>query len=251
MGAQRDEPLGLGPVPSAQDPGDEGPGIVVPDSPGHPADPGEGDHVAFQKRLLALRGEGDVDRGPRVGQAQLEHRHLGALAADEHVGQAEVNLRLVARVMERNDRDVDAVEAELAAAGADVAADRRLGHGRTFLVDQALPDPARRVALLAVHRLVLREPARDGGGVGTDGWLGPRVRLPRRRHCRRESLPDRAPVHVVPTRQLADRHPFLPVLPADTLELLHPRQLLPPTLVMAVQDLPSVRTWGRGWGQFW
>jgi hypothetical protein len=55
--------------------------------------------------------------------------------------------------------------------------------------------------------------------------------------------------HVVAARQLADRHPFLPVLPADTLELLHPRHSFPPTLVMAMQDQPSVRMRGRGWGQ--
>lgn len=81
-----------------------------------------------------------------------------------------------------DDRDVDAVEPELAAAGTDVAADRRLGHGRPLLVDQALPDPPGRVALLARRLLVLGQPARDRGGVGTHGRLGPLVRLPGRRH---------------------------------------------------------------------
>jgi hypothetical protein len=226
VGAQGGEPLGLGAVAPPQHPGDERPRVVVPDPGGDPAESRERGDVPFEERLLALGAVRDVDCGSRVAQAQLEHRDLRALAADEHVGKAEVDLRLVARVVERDDRDVDPLEAELAAARTDVPPDRGLRHRRALLVDQALPDPARRVALLAMHRLVLGEPARDRGGVRTDGRLGPLVRLPRRRHGRREGLPDRARVHAVAARQLADRHLFLPVLPTDTLELLHPRQLL-------------------------
>jgi hypothetical protein len=226
VGAQGDEPLGLVPVASPQDPGDQGPGVVVPDADGHAAQAREGDHVALEEGLLALAAEGDVDRGPRVAQAQLEHRHLGALAGDVHVGEAEVDLGLVARCMQRDDRDGDAVEAELTAEPHDRPPDGRLGEGRTLLVDQALPDPARRVALLAGRLLVLGQPAADDRRVGTQGRLGPFIRLARRRDGRGKGLADHAPVHGMAARQLADRHPFLPVLPADTLELLHPRHLL-------------------------
>ena len=77
---------------------------------GHPAEPGEGRDVTLEERLLALGAEGDVDRRARVGQAQLEHRDLRALAADVHVREAEVDLGLVARMVDGNDRDVDVIE---------------------------------------------------------------------------------------------------------------------------------------------
>ena len=263
VGAQGDEPLGLDAVAAAQDPRDQGPGVVVPDPRGHPAQSRERDHVALEERLLALGPEGDVDRGTRVAEAQLEHRDLRADASEDHVREAEVDLGLVARVMEGDDRDVDAVDPELAAAGADVAADRHLGEGRTLLVDEALPDPAGRVALLSRRLLVLSQPGADDRRVGTDRWLAPLIRLARRRDRRCEGLPDRAPVHAVPACQLADRHPFLPVLATDTLELLHPRQLPLPDAADLRQSA-SVRVCdgvgggassddhkARKWGQIW
>ena len=219
--------------------------------------------MALEECLLALGAEGDVDRGPRVGQAQLEHRDLRAHPCDEHVGEAEVHLGLVARVVERDDRDVDVVEMQLAPAFANVPADGHLRHGRALLVDQALPDPARRVALLAGCVLVLGQPAADDRRMGADRRLRPQVRLPGRRHRGLKGLPDRAPMHAMAARQLADRHPFLPVLTTDTLELLHPRQLPLPDAADLRQSA-SVRVCdgvgggassddheARNWGQFW
>ena len=78
VGAQRDEALGLdrgrGPRRTRAT---SGPGVVVADPAGHAAEAREGDDVALEERLLALGAEGDVDRGARVGQAQLEHRDPG------------------------------------------------------------------------------------------------------------------------------------------------------------------------------
>ena len=206
--------------------------------------------MALEERLLALRPEGDVDRDPGMGQAQLEHRHVGALAADDHVGEAEVDLGLLARVVDGDDRDVPPVEVELAAKPRDGPPDRRLGDRCALLVDQALPDPARGVALLAMDRPVLGQPARDGRVMGPAGRPDPLDHLARRRDGRGEGLPHRAAVHPVAARQLADRHPFLPMVPADTLELLHPRQLLPPSLDGLARPAERRDRWGRGWGQF-
>ena len=74
---------------------------------------------------------------------------------------AEVDLGLLARQVEGDDRHVAALEAELAAAAR--GRTRRTvdsATSRALLVDEALPDPARRVALLAVARPVLGQPAR-------------------------------------------------------------------------------------------
>ena len=105
---------------------------------------------------------------PEWREAQLEDRHRRPLAGDEHVGQTEVDLGLLARLVVGDDRDVDVVEMELAAALPDVPADRALGDVGALLVDQALPDPARRVALLAGRVAVLGQPLADRGGMGTD-----------------------------------------------------------------------------------
>jgi hypothetical protein len=249
VAAQGDEALGLDPVAPAQDPGHERPGVVVADPGGHPAEPGEGGDVALEERLLALRAEGDVDRDARVGEAQLEDRDLRALAADEDIGQAEVDLGFGAGLVVGDDRDVDVIEVQLAAARPDVPADGGLGDIGALLVDEALPDPAGGVALLAGRVGVLGSARPDRLGMGADRRLGAGFDgLARWRDRGREGLADRPPVHPVPARQLADRHPFLPLVPADTLELLHPRQLLPPSLVMASQDQSSVRTLRSGVG---
>lgn len=245
MGPQGDEALGLVAVAPPQDPGHEGPRVVVPD-PGGVSTPGKGDDMALEERLLAFRAIGHVDRGPRVGQAQLEDRHPDRLAADDRLGHPEVDLGLLAGEMVGHDGDVAMDEVEFAAELADGAAHRGLGDLGSLLVDEALPDPARRVALLVVDDLVFREPAPDRRGVGTDGRCRSRAHRSGWRDRGREGLAGRSPVHAVAARQLADRHPFLPVLPADTLELLHPRQLLSPSLVMASQDQSSVRTWRSG-----
>ena len=262
MAAQGDESLGLDPVPPAQDPGHERPGVVVADPGGHSMEPGERDDVALEERLLTLRSEGDVDRDARVGEAQLEDRDLRALAADEDIREAEVDLRFGAGLVVGDDRHVHVVEMQLAAAGPDVPADRRLGDIGTLLVDEALPDPAGGVALLAGRDGVLGQPAPDRLGMGADRGLGAGLDgLARRRDRRRQGLADCPPVDLVPTRQLADRHPFLPLLPADTLELLHPRQLLPPSLSWPAKTNRAYGRWvggganfddqtGRKWGQF-
>ena len=58
VGAQSDETLGLGSVSSAQDPGHERAGVVIPDPGRHPTDAGKGSDMALEERLLALRSEG-------------------------------------------------------------------------------------------------------------------------------------------------------------------------------------------------
>ena len=100
MAAQGDEAFGLDPIATAQDPGDEGPGVVVPDAGGNTAEAREGDHVPFEERLLALGTERDVDRDARMGEAQLEDRDLRSLAADEDIREAEVDLGLLCGVRE-------------------------------------------------------------------------------------------------------------------------------------------------------
>jgi hypothetical protein len=223
MRAQGDEPLRLLPVASPQDPGDQRLGIVVPDPGGNPAEPLEGDDVALEERLLALAAVRHVDRSTRMRQAQLEDRDPGLLEPDHYVGQPEVDLSLLARQVVGHDGDVVIDEIELAAGLADEPADGGLGEVRALLVDEALPDPACRVALLVMDHLVLGQPAPDGVRVRADRRQRSRGDPAHWRDRGGQRLADRPPVHAVAAREFADRQPFLPVIPADTLELLHPR----------------------------
>ena len=55
-----------------QDPGHRQPGVVVEDTPGHPAQEGEGRNVAVQEGLCGLRGVGLDEAAVAVGQVQDE-----------------------------------------------------------------------------------------------------------------------------------------------------------------------------------
>jgi len=77
----------------------------------------------------------------------------------------------------------------------DVPADGGFGDIGSVLVDQALPDPARRVALLAVSVLVLGEPRSDRGCMRADRGLWPGIDgLAQRRDRRGEYLAERPPM---------------------------------------------------------
>ena len=100
MRAQRDEAVGLGPVAALQDPADRRPQVVIADPSGHPAESRERIEVPFEQRLLALRGEGDVDRPGRMGQAQVEDLDLGQDSGDPDARLAEVGFTLGAGRMD-------------------------------------------------------------------------------------------------------------------------------------------------------
>jgi hypothetical protein len=126
--------------------------------------------------------------------------------------------------MMSHDRDVAVLEVQLAAALADIPADGGLGHICAVLIEEALPDSTSRVALLSRCVGVGDEPGSDGGPMRSDRRLDPRFdRFAWWWDRGGEGLADRSPVHPMTARQLSDRHPFLPVVSADTLELLHPR----------------------------
>ena len=78
--------------------------IVVADPPRYPAEALEGERVSFEERLLALARETDVDRPPRVREPHHEHRQLGQHTVQPDADPAEVDLRLLARRMQLEDR---------------------------------------------------------------------------------------------------------------------------------------------------
>ena len=201
--AQRGEAVALDAVASGEHPRHGRLEVVVADAPRHPAEALEGDGVSFEERLLALAREADMDGSPRVGEPHDEHRELGQHAVEPDADPAEVDLRFLARGMQLGDGHLDAAGLELAAQPADVGAHRRLGDGGAALVDEALPDPPRGVALLARRAEVGDQPLSDDLHVRTELRRQAGRPLARRRQRRPERLPHRAPVHAVAARQLA------------------------------------------------
>ena len=105
--------------------------------------------------------------------------------------------------MQLGDRHDLAAGLELAPQAGDAGADRRLGDRRAVLIDEALPDPPRRVPLLTGRAQVGDEPLPDDLHVRTELRRRSGRLLALRRQRRLQRLPYRAPVHVVAARQLA------------------------------------------------
>ena len=86
MTAQRDEPLGLSPVPAFQHSDDSGSEVVVTYPGQDAAEVLERQHMALEERLLGLGAERDMERPPRMGRPrgsartarQISHRRLPA-----------------------------------------------------------------------------------------------------------------------------------------------------------------------------
>ena len=120
MGAQRDEPLGLGPVPAAQHPHHRGLEVVIPDPAGHRAEVLERQHVALQERLLRLGSERDMKGPARARQPHHEHPQLDQHPVDDGVELPEVHLGLRARLVRLRHHDLHLVQAQLFAAAGDI-----------------------------------------------------------------------------------------------------------------------------------
>ena len=93
---------------------------------------------------------------------------------------------------------------------------RRIGDHQLVLLEESFPDPQRGVTLLARRVQILTQHAVDQRLHRVQHRRRPDRHLPWRRLGRRQRLPDRAPVHPMPGRQLTDRHiRIIPTVPTD------------------------------------
>ena len=178
--------------------------------------------MGLEEGLLALVEEGLHERRARVTEAQVEEVDARACPGEHDVGLTPVDLGLHPRVVDLGDKG-PAGRAELAPAGADVVANGALGHRRAMLLDQALPDALRGVALLSRRLAVGEEPLVDQGMEGPErrgGALGGPFALRRQRRAKR--LAHGAPVDAVTLGQCADRQSLVLTVASDLLEQLHP-----------------------------
>jgi hypothetical protein len=180
--------------------------------------------MPFQEGPLGLGGERDVERPAGVRQPHHEHPQLEQRPGHGGIGLAEVDLGLRVRRMRLRHRDLDPVQAELDPAARDIPGHRHLRQRGIVLGDQPLPDPPRRVPLLARHLPIRQQPSVDHLHVGVDRRPRPRgIRLACRRDRAGQRLTHRAAMHVMPVGQLSDRQLLDPPVSSDLLEQLHPR----------------------------
>ena len=178
-----------------------------------------------------------------------EHRQLGQHAVEPDADPAEVDLRLLARRMQLGDRHDRPAGLELAAHAAGVGAHGRLGDAGAAFVDEALPDPPRRVALLARRAQVGDQPRADRRAMRTEPRRRLRDRLARRRQRRPQRLSHRAPVHAVAVRQATDGDAILAPVSSDMLKQLHLRHSW--SFAAGDSRSPERSHWiGRRWGHF-
>lgn len=111
---------------------------------------------SLQEGLLALGGEGVVDRLRRMGEAQVEALDRREVPGDPDARLAEVDPRLLARRMVLGHGHEWRARLELALQRGDDGPDGRLGHDRALLVEEPRPDPPGGVALLVTSSSSLR-----------------------------------------------------------------------------------------------
>jgi hypothetical protein len=121
-------------------------------------------------------------------------------------------------------------------------AHRGLAHLGAVLVDQPLPDPGARYA--AVYAAAVRQrPTSPGSPPDTGPPPAPNDAASAAAVAPHPPAPvHRPPMHLMSPRQPADRHPFLPTMPSDTFEQLHPRPLPHPYTSAIDQSLGRSRT---------
>jgi hypothetical protein len=134
---------------------------------------------------------------------------------------------------------------DLGAQHRDEVAHAGLGHHRTLLLDQPLPDPACGVPLLPRCAQVLGQPPSDRGLVRTQYRRGTHRWLPHRRHRISQRRTHSATVDLVFVRERPDRHVFITGIASDTFELLHSRSHSHPT-ALVVRLGRRTRKYGEG-----
>ncbi|MFB9073041.1 hypothetical protein ACFFX0_18260 [Citricoccus parietis] len=173
--------------------------------------------MPIEEGLLGLIGVGDVHGLARVRQAQDEHPQHHHHPGDLRLKLAEVDFGLGGRDMGLRDLHLHGLVPDLTAQS-DQRPHARLGHLSAFLLDQSLPHPPCRMALLARGVLVCDQPAPHRLRVRALHRGGPHGGLARRRHRISQCLAHRAPMHLVLLRQGPDRHVFIPPDSSDTFE---------------------------------
>ena len=184
--------------------------------------------MTLQERLLRLGDESTMHRLPRIGQPHREQERLGLHPPQDHPQIGEVDLGLTAGFMGLRHtafcHTPTGLSGDLRAPFRDIVPDRRVRNTLCcLLIHQPGQHPPGGMPLLPRRVQIRFQPLIDDRFVFLQPAGHPHRRLPCRRQRRRQRLPHRPAVHMMPIRQLPDRQALHPRIPADRSEQLHPR----------------------------
>jgi len=182
--------------------------------------------VAFEERLLALGRVDAVDRLARVRHPEHEHVALGLDPSQDHPHLTEVDLRLHARGVLLRDEHLDpppSLHLDDSPTQPHPVPHRRVRQpDRTVFLHQSGMDPPGGVPLLPRRRQIRLQHLVDGRLVRVQPGRRPHGCLPRWGPRVHQGGADRSTVHPMPSRELTDRQPLDPLVPANSSEQLHP-----------------------------
>ena len=199
------------PVATEQHPGNGRFEVVVTDLVDRGATEfGERLHMTLQERLLRLGDEGTVHRLPRIGQPHREQERLGLHPPQDHPQIGEIDLGLTAGFMGLRHiafcHTPTGLSGDLRAPFRDIVPDRRVRNTLCcLLIHQPGQHPPGGMPLLPRRVQIRFQPLIDDRFVFLQPAGHPHRRLPGRRQRRRQRLPHRPAVHMMPIRQLPDR----------------------------------------------
>ena len=168
----------------------------------------EAAHVPVEEYGLALIQVRAGEAFARRRQSHEEQRQLGQHPSEIDVDRTEVDLSLHPERMMLRDHHLDQRHRLPTPDLGHVTTNRGLADIDAVLLDQALPDPTRRVTLLARRHLVGLQPRVDRRLPPVQHWRRANHRLARRRHGRRQRRSHIPAMHMEPIRQRADRQLF-------------------------------------------
>ena len=246
MGAQGGEAVGLDAVAAPQDPRHRGGQVVIADAGGHAAEALERRDVALEERLLVLAQEGHVTAPPDATGAggtggRRAARRRSTVASPKSTSASSPGS------WRPHDRHAAVPVCQLARGRRRTSGARSPRRPRRRAPRRGAPRPAGRCGAACGAPPGPRAARRGSGGIRAQSPAPPARRAARRWHRRGQRLAHGAPVDAVAASQGPDRQPFLPMVQPDTLEQLHPRQLLCPRCGGLARP-PSVGSDGVGGG---
>ncbi|MCA1680314.1 MAG: hypothetical protein LC777_15865, partial [Actinobacteria bacterium] len=162
--------------------------------------------MQLEERLLGLDQRRLTERRARERRAHEEQAHLHPRAGDVDLRLPPVDFGLCAACVNLRDEHLIDRPPHRPLARTHILADRRLGDLRAVLVDEALPDPLRGMALLARRLAIALKPRVDQRAILAELRGRPvRRRALGRRQRRRQRLTQGTPINTVTLGHLPDR----------------------------------------------
>ena len=219
--AQRDEPVGLHALATAQHLLDRTGQVVIAQQTEYPTEPVERLNVRLQERLLGAVRERHRKRRTRMTRAHMEQVDLARDTSHRDLCLTPIDLGLHARLTHLRHERLNTL-APLPSTTVNIFPDRSFSDISSVLITQALPDPLRGMTLLARRITIPIKPTIDQLSIRTQLRCRATSRLALDRRQRRDQrLAHRPAMNAISLGQRPDRQALPIPVPPDLLERLH------------------------------